>query len=148
MSAKTSFGVTSLNPPLWKPHPFWQKSFTQPAKVFCGRARLHSLPYRGCWPKAEQGAVLFRGERGATNDVPKGLTILQNIPLSGYPYPATLSGICSANATSPEGGRLIPHPHLAGTQTALPSVPVPTKVSFAVVPAPFWGAYPLFGKRG
>ena len=43
----------------------------------------------------------------------------------------------------------LPHPfHFAGTQTALPSVPAPTKVSFVAVPAPFWGAYPLFEKRG
>jgi len=39
----------------------------------------------------------------------------------------------------PHRGRLIPHPHLAGTQTALPSVPVPTMVSFVVVPAPSKG---------
>jgi len=45
-------------------------------------------------------------------------------------------------------GRLIPYPHLAGTQTALPSVPVPTKVSFAVVPTPFLDSKTFFlGKK-
>ena len=34
----------------------------------------------------------------------------------------------------PPRGRLIPHPHLAGTQTALPSVPAPARVSLVVVP--------------
>jgi len=84
--------------------PSWQNGVAQSTEILCGRAKLLRRPCRGCWPKAEQGAILFRGERGATNDVPKGLTILQNIPLSGYPYPATLSGICFANATSPVGG--------------------------------------------
>ena len=44
--------------------------------------------------------------------------------------------------------RVPPHPHLAGTQTALPSVPVPTKVSFAAVPAPFLDSKTFFrGKK-
>jgi hypothetical protein len=43
----------------------------------------------------------------------------------------------------------IPLPfHLAGTQTALPSVPVPTRVSFVVVPAPFLDSKTFFlGKK-
>ena len=43
----------------------------------------------------------------------------------------------------------LPHPfHLAGTQTALPSVPVPTRVSFVVVPAPFLDSKTFFpGKK-
>jgi len=72
------------------------------------------------------------------------LTLLQNNPLTGYPYPANplRHGQIPLRGTAchlPRGGRLIPYPHLAGTQTALPSVPVPTKVSFAAVPAPFSG---------
>ena len=43
----------------------------------------------------------------------------------------------------------LPHTfHLAGTQTALPSVPAPVRVSFAVVPAPFLDSQTFFpGKK-
>ena len=100
--------------------PFRQNPHTHSTKISRGRAILHGLPCRGCWPKSEQGAVLFREKRET------GL-------LTTKRYRA-LSGICLANGHLPRRGKLIPRPHLAGTQTALPSVPVPTRVSFAAEP--------------
>ena len=77
----------------------------------------------------KRNRVLFCFGRNG-NGAPKGQAILRDIPLSRYPYP------------------LLPHPHLAGTQTALPSVPVPTKVSFVADPAPFLDSKTFFpGKK-
>ena len=72
-------------PPLWKPHPFGQKSFTQPAKVFCGRAKLLRKPDRGCLPKLERGAVLFR--KKPRMRPPHFLNESINVPLTGCSYP-------------------------------------------------------------
>jgi hypothetical protein len=91
-----------------------------------GRAKLPRKPYRGCWSESEQCAVLFREKR-------RTLSFPNNI--AKYPL---------GRAAIP----LPPYPRLAGTQTALPSVPVPTKVSFVVVPAPFWDSKTFFpGKK-
>ena len=90
------------------------------------------MPCRGCCLKSEQGAVLFR--RGTGNGTSKGQTILQDIPLIGCPYSTNPLRHLLRKCHLPRRGRLIPHPHLAGTQTALPSVPTPTRVSLVVVP--------------
>jgi len=90
-------------------------------------ARIHEGDFRGC--------------DGPTQTKPV------NIPLAGFQAPSSPLRHLLRKCHLPRGGRLIPHLHLAGTQTALPSVPVPTKVSFVVVPAPFWGLTP-FREKG
>jgi len=84
MSAKTSFGVTSLNPPLWKPHPLGQDLLTQPVKILRAEPNC-SVSLIGDVGR-NRNKVLFcfgRNENGTT----KGLTIRKNIPLTGKTSP-------------------------------------------------------------
>ena len=102
-----------------------QNLLTQLTKITHCRAKLHGLPYRGCWLESEQGAVLFREKRERRDKRPND-TARHSLNRKTLP----------------------PYFHLAGTQTALPSVPVLTKVTFVAVPAPFLDSKTFFpGKK-
>ena len=133
---KVNFCLAPQPLPLWNPpHPLCRKGLTQPTEMLHSRAKLLRRPCRGCWPRSERRAVLFRGERGATNDVPKGLMILQDIPLTGCPPPFKPSPPFAPQMPPPPRGEANSASPLAGTQTALPSGPTPTRVSLVVVPS-------------
>ena len=97
------------------------------------QGKTASFALSGMLVESGTGFCFVSGRNMSAPD--KFLTFLQNIPLTGYPYPANPLRHLLCKCHLPRGGRLIPHPHLAGTQTALPSVPVPTKVSFVAAPA-------------
>ena len=116
-----AFAEENNAPPPWNPHtPLGAKLACSICQDFTGRAKLLRLPDRGCWPRSEQSAVLFR-RTGKIKKAPQPDTsiILNNMvkhPLSRTSLPFML--------------------RLAVAQTALPSATMPTKVSFAADPTP------------
>ena len=125
--------------PLWNPpHPHCQKGLTQPTKIYMAGQNCFVCLIGDVGRNWNRLLFCFgrNGERYDKRPNDTARHSLNRIPAPTNPLRHGKIPLRGTACHLPRGGRLIPRPHLAGTQTALPSVPVSTKVTFAAATAP------------